>query len=505
MSLLGIDIGTTSCKAAVFSDNGSLSAIAYREYQKNPLPAGHAELNSQKVLEDIWDSIAEVAGNSMKDPIIALSISSVGEAMTPVTADRKVIGNSILCSDTRGAEYMHRLSGQISQKQFYQINPNILGPNYSLPKLLWIRKNQPDLYNRAYKFLLWADLVTFMLGGDPVTSYSLANRTLLFDIRQEDWSEELLGLTGIERQKLPLTAASGTIAGTVCEEMAERLNLPKGVKIVVGGHDQCCNALGAGVFEQGKTVCGMGTFDCITPIYNSIPEDSLLFIENGLNVEHHVIPGHYASFLYNQSGSLVKWFRDTFASADKIALEKGKDIYDVLMAEIPEGATELCVLPHFEMTGPPKFISDSCGVIVGLKTTTTRGEILKAIMESTTFYFVEVLKMLKNMGIEISEFTATGGGAKSDAWLQIKADILGIPFKRLKQTECGLVGAAVIAGLATDIWSSPTQAISNFVQPEVVFEPDKVLSISYQQKYELYKELYPSFAEYLSSFSGKKK
>ena len=182
-----------------------------------------------------------------------------------------------------------------------------------------------------------------------------------------------------------------------------------------------------------------------------------------------------------------------------------KDIYDVLVAEIPEGPTGLCVLPHFEMTGPPKFINDSCGVIVGLKTNTTRGEILKAIMESTTFYFVEVLKVLKNMGIEISEFVATGGGAKSDAWLQIKADILGIPFTRLKQTECSLVGAAVIAGLATDVWSSPRQAVSNFVQPEIVFEPDKALSVSYRQRYELYKELYPSFAEYLSRFSEKKK
>lgn len=501
MSLLGIDVGTTGCKAASFSEDGNLIAIAYREYCRLSLPTGYAELDSRKVLSDVWACIAEAAAKTKNDPIKALSVSSLGEAMTPVTKDRNIIGNSILCSDTRGKKYIDKLSQDISQQEFYKINPNILGTNYSLPKLLWLKENKADIYNHAYKFMLWADLVIYMLGGLPLTANSLANRTLLFDIHQQDWSNKLLQLTGIDREKLPDIAASGTFAGIINPDIAAKLNLPKGVKLIVGGHDQCCNALGAGVFEQGKTVCGMGTFECITPVYNNIPQQTELFLENGLHIENHVLPNRYVSFLYNQSGSLLKWYRDTFAAADKKLIREDADIYDFLISEIPPEPTDLLVLPHFEMTGPPKFITDSCGLILGLKTSTTRGEILKAIMECTTFYFIDSLEQLKKIEIETSEFIATGGGAKSDAWLQIKADILGVPFTRLKQTECSLVGAAIIAGLGVNSWKSVEEAAFNFIHQERRFEPNMKKHLSYLNKYALYKELYPSLEKLIFASS----
>jgi xylulokinase len=213
----------------------------------------------------------------------------MGEAMTPVSGDRRILGTCILSSDTRGQEYVRALSRQISQEAFFQINPNIFGPQYSLPSLLWLREHQPALFAQAYKFLLWGDFVTFMLGCDPVTSYSHANRTLLFDIRREDWSDALLLLTGIERAKLSVPTPSGTIAGLVCDRIAGELNLPKKVVVVVGGHDQCCNSLGAGVYQAGKAVCGIGTFECITPTYGHLP-DAAAMLRNGFNVEHHVLP-----------------------------------------------------------------------------------------------------------------------------------------------------------------------------------------------------------------------
>lgn len=501
MSLLGIDIGTTGCKAAGFSEDGELIAISYREYRQFSLPMGHAELNSSEVLNDIWAVIAEVANKTKHDPIKALSVSSLGEAVVPVTKERHILDNSILCSDIRGEEYIPQLTEQINQEAFYHINPNIPGPNYSLPKLLWIKTNKPDIYKRAYKFLLWADLVIYMLGGDAVTSFSLANRTLLFDIHKQNWSSKLLKLSGIEKEKLPDITASGSCAGVIDTAVAQKLNLPENVKLIVGGHDQCCNALGAGVDQQGKTVCGMGTFECYTPVYNGIPKQTGLFLENGLNMEHHVLPERYVSFLYNQSGSLLKWYRDTFAIADQKLLPAGQDIYDILTTEIPSQPTDLVVLPHFEMTGPPKFIANSCGVILGLKTTTQRGEIFKAIMESTTFYFVEGLEKLKGIGITTKEFIATGGGAKSDTWLQIKSDILGVPFIRLKQTECSLVGAAILAGMAMKSWASYEQAVSLFVQSDKVFDPNQEKHLCYCEKHELYKELYPCLEPYNSNYA----
>jgi len=489
MSLLGIDVGTTGCKAAAFSVEGRCLASAYREYAAVPRTDGRVELDAARVLGLVFEAIAEVAARTAADPATALAVSSMGEAMTPVAADGQVLGPSILMSDPRGADLLEPVVAKVGRERFYDINPNILGPNYSLPKLLWLRREQAALYGRAWKFLLWGDLVAFALGGEPLTSFSLANRTLLFDIRREDWSDELLAAADIDRAKLPRPVASGSVAGTVRDAVAARLGLPRGVRIVVGGHDQCCNSLGAGIAEAGRAVCGIGTFECITPTYGRLPAGAEMR-RRGLNVEHHVLPGLYVSFIYNQAGSLLRWFRDTFARADRERLAPGEDIYDVLAREMPADPSRVLVLPTFEMTGPPEFIPNPTGLVAGLRMGTTRGEILKAIMEGATFYFVESLEALRAMGIDTSEFIATGGGARSDPWLQVKADILGIPFVRPRITEGSLLGAAILAGLATGVYASPAEGVARFVHREKTFTPDPARHRAYRERYEKWRELY---------------
>jgi len=497
VSLLGIDVGTTTCKAGAFCESGECLAYASREYPTLRPRHGWTELDSRLVWKCVSECIAAVAAQTGHDPIKALCVSSMGEAMTPVSKEREILGRCILSSDIRGTEYMARLRQDIPQETFYAINPNILGPQYSLPKILWLKEQEPASYDSADKFLLWGDLVGYMLGGEAVTSFSHANRTLLFDIRQEDWSGRLLDWSAVDRAKLPRPVASGTIAGTVSDAVARQLNLPRGVAIVVGGHDQCCNSLGAGIYEAGKAVCGIGTFECITPTYDHIP-DAGPMLRYGLNVEHHVLPRLFVSFIYNQGGTLVRWFRDTFARGECERLKPGQDIYDALAAEMPADPTGLFVLPYFEPTGPPQFVVDASGVIVGLKTSTTRGDILKSIMESVTFYFAESVRALEAMGIRTTEFVATGGGSKSDRWLQIKADIFGVPFVRPCITEGSVLGAAMVAGLSVGCLSSPSEAASRFVKRERVFEPDPERHRWYEQKQGAYSELFPALRDFLA-------
>jgi xylulokinase len=496
MSLLGIDIGTSGCKAGAFSADGHCLAEAYREYPTLHPQPGWAELDSRLVWQCVLDIIAETAAQTGADPVTALCASSMGEAMVPVTRDRQILGPSILSSDIRGAAAIQALKQKISQPDFYAINPNILGINYSLPKLAWLRDNDARLFERADFFLLWGDMVGFMLGTDPVTSFSHANRTLLFDLRKEDWSDSLLRLAGIERSKLPKVMPGGAISGMVSNEMAARLGLPKNVPVVVGGHDQCCNSLGAGIVQAGRAVCGIGTFECITPTYDRIPATEPM-LRHGLNIEHHVLPGLYVSFLYNQAGSLVKWFRNTFAGADLKLAGRDANLYALLNDEMPEAPTRLLTLPYFEMTGPPEFVVDASGVIAGLKTSTTRGEILKSIMECETFYFVESLDALGRLGISATEFIATGGGARSDRWLQIKADIFGVPFTRPRITEGSVLGAALLAGLATGVFRDAAEGAKRFVRPDRVFEPDAGRHALYRERYELYCRLLPCLRDLL--------
>lgn len=497
MSLLGIDVGTTGCKAAVFSEKGHLLASAYEEYDIQRPKPGWAELDAIDVWAKVRRMIAQVVSRSTSDPVQALAVSSLGEATVPVTEDRQVLGPSILNFDARGEEYLESLSYALPNERLYRINGNTLGNHYGLTKLRWIKEHRPDLYERADKFLLWGSFFSFMLGSDPVVDHSLANRTLLFDVDREAWSEELLALAGLDRSKLPETAPSGTVIGTVSDRVAGELGLPSNVSIVTGAHDQCANAVGCGVIQEGRAVYGMGTFICITPVFSQRREPAVM-IERGLNTEHHAVPGRYVSFIYNQGGSLVKWFRDTFAAAEhREAEEAGRDVYADLFSELPEGPSGVVVLPHFTTTGPPEFISDSCGVVAGLRLETSRGDVLKGILEGTTFYLKECVESLPPTGIEIADFRAVGGGSKSDAWIQVCADIMGRPFVRPKITEAGSLGAAIMAGTGRGVFSSFEDGVEAMVSLERTFEPDPQQQKLYESRFEKYRRLWPLMEEYL--------
>lgn len=335
-----------------------------------------------------------------------------------------------------------------------------------------------------------------MLGCEPVTNNSHANRTLLFDLDKNDWSDALLAWSGMPREKLGKVVPGGTMIGVVADGMASGLGLPKGVQVVAGGHDQCCNALGCGGISAGRAVYGMGSLDCITPLYRK-PDDTLCMLREDLNIEHHVLPELYVSFLYNQSGLLVKWFRDTFASADVPPV--GMGIYEYLEAEVPAEPTGLMVLPHFDP--PPHHSPDTAGVIAGLKMGTQRGEILKAIREGTTFHFMRSLDSLRRLGVDSTEFIASGGGAGSDSGMQLRADILGVPFVRPRITEAGVLGAAMLAGLATGCFKTPAEAATTFVKRDRIFEPDARRHAVYREKHALYERIYPALAPILRDMS----
>ena len=497
MNLLGIDVGTTGCKVALFSLDGEMLGSSYREYDAQAPQSGWAELDAAAIWEDVKTTIRSVTAANPGVDIKALSVSSLGEAVVPVSDDRQILASSILNYDSRGEEFLADLSALLPDERLYAINGNTLGNHYSLTKLKWIQEDQPDLYERTYKFLHWSGFITFMLGADPVADYSLANRTLLFDIHKNEWSDALLVDVGLEPAKLPNTVPSGTVIGAISVHIATELGLPPDVLIVSGAHDQCANAVGCGVVDSGSAVYGMGTYHCITPVFAAQPASQLM-IERGLNTEHHAVPGRYASFIYNQGGSLVKWFRDTFAAEEhRLAEAKGRSIYPILFDEIPADPSSVMVLPHFTPTGPPDFIDDSCGLITGLRLETSRGEVLKGIIEGAAFYLKEVVDSLPATGIQCNDYRAVGGGSQSDAWVQTCADIFGQPFTRPVITEAGALGAAIIAGVGAGVFENYAQGVAAMVKLERTFEPNLNQHERYQNRYQRYQQLWPLMADYL--------
>ena len=491
MSLLGIDVGTSGCKAAVFSSEGSLLASAYEEYDVRRPQPGWAELDSGEVWGKIKRTIARAAAATTADPVRALAVASLGEAVVPVAADGQILGPSILNFDVRGEEYLPALGLMLGQERLYDLTGNTLGNQYGVTKLMWLRDHAPTLYVAADRLLLWGSLVVRLLGGEPVVDYSLANRTLLFDVDRAAWSPELATATGLEMSKLPATAPAGTMIGTISACMAEELGLPRRVRIVVGAHDQCANAVGAGATREGRAMYGMGTYLCIVAPFACRHEANTM-MALGLNTEHHAVPGLFVTFLYNHGGSLLKWYRNTFAGAEyRQAQTQGRSIYPELLEEMPQGPSGLLVLPHFATTGPPEFISDSSGAIVGLTLETPRGTIAKGILEGVTYYLRACVESLPPTGVTIHDYCAVGGGSQSDAWVQLCADVLNTPFVRPQITEAGTLGAAIIAGAGVGEFDSIAQGADAMVRVERIFEPRSQQVACYDRWFEQYSRFWP--------------
>lgn len=494
MSLLGIDIGTTGCKSVTFSVNGQIIASSYEEYNIISEKSGYAELNSLEVWSKIKKTIRNVAKETVSDPIKALSVSSLGEAVVPVTKQKEILYNSILGIDSRGEEFIEALSGRISEDEVFEINGNTPGTFSTMPKISWLKKYRPEVYKKTDYFLLWADFVCFMLGANPVTSYSMANRTLLFDINRCEWSDKLMSLMDLDSFKFSSTIQSGMLIGQISKELSDELLLPEDVAIISGGHDQCCATLGCGIVDTNVAMYGIGTFICVVPIFSALP-DLKKMMENKLHIEHHVVPNLFVTFLYNLTGgSLIKWYRDTFSSPRYEELkEKVSSAYDVLFKEIPERITDIIVVPRFGPTGVPDFFSNPAGSISNLSFDHSRGDILKAMLEGITFYFKDNLQIIEKQGVKIDTLIATGGGATSDIWLQITADILKRPIVKNKVTEAGALGAAVLSGVGHKIFSSVSEGISSMVHSDLIFYPDDANVIAYEKKFGKYKEVYSFF------------
>jgi xylulokinase len=246
----------------------------------------------------------------------------------------------------------------------------------------------------------------------------------------------------------------------------------------------------------------MGTFVCITPVFENRIEPSIM-IQRGLNTEHHAVPERYVCFIYNQGGSIINWFRNTFAAnVDQQAERAGDDVYDSLFRGIPEEPSSVVVLPHFTITGPPDFINDSSGVMVGLNLDTTRGDILKGIIEGVTFSLKDVVDSLTPTDIDINDYRPVGGGSKSEAWIQTSANIFGKPFKLPVVKEAGTLGAAIIAGVGSGVFASFEEGVEASVRLERTFEPDMKINQRYKVRYEAYKELWPLMGKYLRKLAA---
>jgi len=497
MAYLGCDVGTTGTKAVVFGDDGNILSSAYREYRLWTPQPGWAELDPREVGDAVEAVVGEAARQSPQ-PVETVAFSALGEAITPLDAGGRPLDRTLLSMDSRADPQAAALATKIEPKRFFEITGHTLHPMLTINKLLWWRERKPEVFRNAAVYLGWQDLPAVRLGCPAKVDYSLASRTGLLDIRSKKWSEPLLELAGIQARQLAAPVAPGTVIGEIPAATRDRLGLGKGCVLVAGGHDQPCAALGAGVTRPGLAVDGLGTVECITVAYDRAVTDDTMLAGN-LNCMPHTVGGMYASLAFSfTGGSLLRWFRDNFAEAEKAeAARTGRDVYDILVAEALTATHPPFIVPHFVGSGTPYLDPRSRGVIAGLTLGTSRADLVRGILEGVAFEMRVNLEILQKAGIALEELRCTGGGAKSPGWMQLKSNLWGKRLCTLNVTEGGALACAMLGAVAIGRFKDLREAVGRAVRVTGAYEPDMREHARYSERYQVYREIYPRLKELL--------
>ena len=488
MRIGGLDVGTTGCKISVFEQTGECLYVAYREYEREEGKEGR-----EFWADNVWNSVVAVireAVEAVGSPD-AIGVTSFGESFAALDEEDQLLFPSLLYTDPRGTEECARLTEALGEESLTEATGICPHSMYSLPKIMYLKNADPEKFSRVRRILLMQDFLVYRLSGVAQIDYSLASRTMAFDVRKKTWHAPALAFAGIDESLLSRPVPSGTAAGRVTPAAARLTGLSETTLIVTGAQDQIAAALGASTFEAGAAVDGCGTVECITPLFDRPFEGGELHKE-GYPLVPYALDGYYVTYALSYTGGAsLKWFRDNLAVWEKHEAERlGKNVYAILDAACPKTPTDLLVMPHFGGAATPHMDPFSRAAIVGLTLGTKREELYRAIMEGSAYEMAIAMEHLEKRGMKIDRLCATGGGAASPIWLSIKADVWNRPVSVLDGTEAGAAGTAMLTGVALGIYPSLRDAAKIFVRPGKTYLPNPENVAYYQKQLEKYRKMY---------------
>lgn len=487
MKIAGLDIGTTGCKCTVFDQDGTYLDRAYRDYPAKRALGNH-EVDVSVIMDRVFDVLGEMA-EKYRD-IEGIGITSFGETFVMTDGAGWPLHPAMLYTDRRGIEECRELTERLGSREIAAITGLYPHEMYSISKMMWMKKHRPEIYREAKYIFLMEDYVVYRLTGKRQIDYSLAARTMAFDIRSLRWSRELFQAAGVDEKKMSEPVPTGTEAGRITGEAAARAGLHENVRIVSISHDQLAAAVGAGAFDSSVAVDGAGTVECLTPVFDQMPDVDLMY-KKYFAIVPYVIEGKYLAYAFSYTGgALIGWCADTLAKKEKeLAAQQGISVNSLLEQEA-ESPTGLLVLPHFAGAGTPYMDSGSKGAILGLTTETSAAEIYRGCMEGVVYEMYLNMEALEGSGTCFKRMHATGGGARSREWMQMKADILNIPMTALKTSDAGTVGSAMLTGIAIGAFRNLKDAADHMVEKTEEFLPRPGMHEAYRKIYEKYKGVY---------------
>lgn len=487
MYVMGIDVGTSGAKIVVFDLSGYEKASAQRTYEVVSQYKGALELNPDIVFNAIEDCLFQVKEQCDMSKVAAIAVSTQGEAVIPVDCHGVPLHNAILTFDSRNKKEYEWLINQFNKIEMMELTGLPMHPMFSATKILWLKENFRQVYEQTWKFMCFGDYVTYKLGAEPSIDYSMATRTMLFDIKNRCWSKKILEKCGIEERLLPRVVATGSIIGSVSKESSRKFGFSVDTKLVAGAHDQLCCAIGAGVFENGVIMDSLGTTESMVCINEGlILTDDM--IEKNIPVYPYPINNMYAYMTFlTCCASLLSWFKTKVANSsnDNFFYD-----YDEYIFKHYKNPSDIYCLPYFAGAGTPSLEFKAKGLISGLTLDTDNYQLYKGIMESICFEEKINIMNMEACGISVKELRCIGGGAKSELFLQLKADILGKKITSMKIKEAGCLGAALLAALGCGAINDLIEVKSKFIIKDKEIFPRKELSEIYDESFKTYLKIY---------------
>jgi xylulokinase len=409
-----------------------------------------------------------------------------------------VLRPAIIWADQRSDEECRQITERVGADRLIELVSNPALTGFSLPKLLWIRNHEPELFARARTLLLPKDYIRYRLTGVPAMEISDAAGTCLLDVTHGRWSQELLALLDLDEKLLPPVIASWAVAGGLLPEVAATLSLADGTPVAGGGADNACGAVGSGVVRPGLALVSIGTSGVVL-VHSSRPlVDRSGSMPRVHTFNHALADTWYLMGVTQAAGLSLRWLRDNLGLPE-MAVERfsGLDAYDLLDAsagQAPAGSEGLLFLPYLQGERTPHLDALARGGWIGLTASHTRRHLIRAVLEGVAYSLKDCFTIIRQQGLPIEEVRATGGGARSRLWRQIIADVLDTPLVTTNSSEGPAFGAAILAGVASGVYPSVEEACGRVVSIEERTSPQAETSGVYAAGYSVYQALYPALA-----------
>lgn len=484
MSYIGLDVGTSSCKASVLDERG-VRASAHREYPLLREKPNWAELDPERVWRMICEVLAEIAPDAQD--AAAMAVSSLGESFVLLDERDRPLAGSMTYLDERGEEELKDITRAVDSRALHALTGTQPSAMYSLPKLLWLRRHRPAAVARAQKLLLYGEYVGYRLTGERAIDPSLASRTMLLDAGALDWSDLMLDQFDIPRGLLSPVRQAGAPVGRIRKEIARELKLPERLTLYTGCHDQCAATLGAGVFAESGVMMGDGSSESLIVLAGrgQIGSSTDFLVDRSISFEPFVIPGLYAVTLGQSTyGTCFKWFAENFGNGASPSQ---------LDDTCSDDAGPLFFLPYLA-PNPMDRDANARGSFLGLMLDIKKEQMYRALHEGLCFETRVRCDLLSELGVAPSRLVATGGCSRSGLHMRIKADVMGLPIETVATGDAGIAGLAMLCAVASGEFPGFPEAAGSMVRLGETYLPGRDYTkklTRYRQMRAAIRSLYP--------------